>query len=371
MEGLPIDVRLRILGNVLKHQQNDLKNQGSSLKDSSQRSKSREKDAEQKSEGSANERAVCVVMSKDRAFQLQECLRSLIIFSSTTTEKGKPQGFHSIYVLCHVRERFKKSYERVRDRFPSVKFLYDTKPGDFSTNLLSLVQRHSNDLICFVVDDMVFFREFSVEEIVESLRNPKVLGYQLGLHPNVKYCHPRDAKSIPPTNMEKCGKESVCFRRILGTGDWNYPWNLCGGTYRGKHVILILNSISGTDNTKKAFDHPNNLEVNGNLAVAKIGLGEKHPLSTCPSQPVSSVVTVNRVQDIYKNRIYDLPKPQTQDIKKQDGSVESLDRLLWEGYQLELRAYKDAKPTSVHVGMLALERSSTCTSSTLIGRIVK
>eukprot|EP00954_Amorphochlora_amoebiformis_P012186 951549-Amorphochlora_amoeboformis.AAC.1 len=71
MEGLPIDVRLRILGNVLKHQQNDLKNQGSSLKDSSQRSKSREKDAEQKSEGSANERAVCVVMSKDRAFQLQ------------------------------------------------------------------------------------------------------------------------------------------------------------------------------------------------------------------------------------------------------------------------------------------------------------
>mmetsp|Transcript_9283 Transcript_9283/g.12768 ORF Transcript_9283/g.12768 Transcript_9283/m.12768 type:complete len:198 (-) Transcript_9283:192-785(-) len=169
---------------------------------------------------------------------------------------------------------------------------------------------------------------------------------------------------------------SVVFRRCLGSEDWNYPWNLCGGIYRGTDVMTVLENLSGCtlkgrnkgEANKHSFDHPNHLEVNGNKAVVELGIDSKRPFSACPAKAVASVVTINRVQDVYKNRIYSTKtthKTQEEGVVRvvesagsdsnvDPGSTESLDSLLWKGFTFDLEAYKeiDPAPKSVHIGLL-------------------
>jgi len=120
--------------------------------------------------------------------------------------------------------------------------------------------------------------------------------------------------------------------------------------------------------------------VNGNIAVDALGLANKRPFACCPEKAVSAVVTINRVQDVYNNPVYtcqmgstgaasDLPSKVSTasekttsnqlDLKKEgdsddQGGVQQLDRLFWDGRELSLESYRSLNLTSVHIGHLLL-----------------
>ena len=49
---------------------------------------------------------------------------------------------------------------------------------------------------------------------------------------------------------------------------------------------------------------PNTFEFEGNKAIKFNMLAKSHPYSLCLNTPVTTVITVNKVQDIYKTPVY-------------------------------------------------------------------
>ena len=85
-----------------------------------------------------------------------------------------------------------------------------------------------------------------------------------------------------------------------------------------------------------------------------IALIRKKTLCACPSYPTMSVITVNRVQDVFKNRIYE-------DTNNVECHIMKLNDYMLENRNIDLDHYRKSLFTSVHVGDLVL------TSETLKG----
>ena len=286
-----------------------------------------------------------IFMSKDRAFQLRECARTFVAHAARGADRVREMHvlWDAIPSLEASYQTLQREWQREVGQFRRSKSLVGGRPssgssvsrgvrvafhrdgkGGFASTLQRICEENKASVILFVVDDMLFYRDFSLDSLESCLaKDSKVLAYHLGLHPGVTYCHPADAKAVPPPFVGR-GNDSVVFRRVLGSQDWNYPWNLCGGAYRGADVAAILAAIVKAKG-EQGIAHPNRLEVNGNAAVTATGyaalrspshafrvsnccfchrLHTKCPLSACPNRAVSSVITINRVQDVYKNRIY-------------------------------------------------------------------
>lgn len=80
--------------------------------------------------------------------------------------------------------------------------------------------------------------------------------------------------------------------------DWKYPFDLCGGLYRVSDVLEILNESSSP------ITNPNMFELIGNQYYWS-KLSKTRSCAFCPSNPMLSVVTVNRVQDTFDVPIFD------------------------------------------------------------------
>ena len=92
------------------------------------------------------------------------------------------------------------------------------------------------------------------------------------------------------------------FRRSETELDWNYPFDFCGSIYRLQSVIDVISKFQSASKILK----PNTFEFEGNKAIKLNLLAKSHPYSLCMNRPCMTVITVNRVQDIYKNPIYKL-----------------------------------------------------------------
>eukprot|EP01123_Difflugia_compressa_P009208 TRINITY_DN2985_c0_g1_i1.p1 TRINITY_DN2985_c0_g1~~TRINITY_DN2985_c0_g1_i1.p1 ORF type:complete len:116 (-),score=22.82 TRINITY_DN2985_c0_g1_i1:7-330(-) len=98
---------------------------------------------------------------------------------------------------------------------------------------------------------------------------------------------------------------------------------------------------------REGISHPNKLEVCGGRLFSQ----RKHPkhqlkYCLCLSKPVLSVVTVNRVQDVCTNPIFD------------EIDVETLDKYFWDERQFDLNHYqqKCKQFNSVHIGDFVLSK---------------
>ncbi len=66
-------------------------------------------------------------------------------------------------------------------------------------------------------------------------------------------------------------------------------------------VVSIVESIEDQDKIKK----PNQFEFLGNLAIKKNPGLASQALCICLNQPVMTVITVNKVQDVYDTPVYE------------------------------------------------------------------
>lgn len=98
----------------------------------------------------------------------------------------------------------------------------------------------------------------------------------------------------------------------------------------------------------QGISHPNRLEdcgekvVHGNHCEAFM-----KPMCACSKGPVASAVVINRVQELFKNPVYE----------ESGVTVEELDTLFRDGRQYNLEHYKDSAFSAMHIGDFVLDDS--------------
>jgi len=86
--------------------------------------------------------------------------------------------------------------------------------------------------------------------------------------------------------------------------DWNYPFDFCGSIYRSSHVQSILSHM--VDCYPDKICRPNHFEFFGNKIVVEFKIADEFPCCLSLNFPCLTVVTVNKVQEIYSTPVYQL-----------------------------------------------------------------
>lgn len=270
-----------------------------------------------------------ICFSKDRTFQLKEYLRTLINALNSTISVN-------IHVLWTASPEFEGSYKSLISMFPDVTFHQEY---DFSAQLIELVQK-AQKYILWGVDDVLYYNTIPLDTIVDTMSSDRsILSTILKLSPNITYCHPSNAESSPPKEFYTFPSGTLLkYDRTQCTQDWNYPFDLCGSIMHKEDVISLFEAIQdhyGID----ALSHPNKLESAGDkiLREYKTQISDKKHCM-CMKEQILSVITVNIVQDVCKNPIYD------------EIDLKTMDEYFRKGYELDLDYYRNIKFNSVHIG---------------------
>ena len=285
--------------------------------------------------------------SKNRPFQLREALRS---FNKHAQYDASRVDVVQYVLYTSSSAMTTSQYTAVASSYPAVQFIPETS---FGSDLMKLFDSfpvsdssHALASILFVVDDVLFVRDFAVSEALTALSaDTGVFSYQWKLHPGVWYNQPADSCCRRPTfSLVPTCPVSLAFSVGDGDGDWSYPWDLCGSMYRlsdAKTVVAELHAASALN-----VSHPNRLECSGHAHVMATRPGVR---VCCPVQPVLYVITINRVQDVFENSVF---SPGSSDSSS---SLEELNALVADPTaQLDDAWYRSHDFPCVHIGALRL-----------------
>ena len=99
-----------------------------------------------------------ICFSKDRPFQLQQLIQSVLKFWI---------GQYDYFILYQTSsDKFEKAYKYLINElsiYSNIHFIKETK---FSLNLFNLINSSKSNYICFHVDDMIFYRLFDIQQIL-------------------------------------------------------------------------------------------------------------------------------------------------------------------------------------------------------------
>jgi hypothetical protein len=157
---------------------------------------------------------------------LKEYLRTLLQYALKNIEL-------TVYVLYLTTPPYTKSYEKLAEMFPQVKFV---REHNFASQLKELLNK-SGDYILWGVDDVYYYNPVDFKAHVEYMNDhPDILCSHFRLSPNVTYCHPADSHSKVPSGSPVAessdGNTILKYDRTEGTNDWNYPFELCATLMR-------------------------------------------------------------------------------------------------------------------------------------------
>ena len=282
-------------------------------------------------------RTRCVVFSKDRAFQLRCLLRSLkrnVTVDETLVLWRADDGAAAA------------AYAGVAREFEGATFAREAGSAELRA---AVAEAATNvDFVLFLVDDALLLRPVDLRACARALAGrPDALAAHLRLSPCVSWSHAASKAcappsfELPPSAVGGTPGDVLFFDRRGAAGDWNYPWDLCGGLYRAEDAAAILGAVGDA-----ALGHPNRLEAAGDAALkrgALKALGARRPRCACLAAPALTCVTVNRVQDVYAAPVY--------------GGAPTLDALNARcgdpTADLDADHYRLARFDSVHVGDFA------------------
>ena len=323
--------------------------------------------------------------SRDRAFQLHEALRTFALFERSPVCAARVE--HAVLYRCsdapHAR-----AYRELQRRHPHVALEAESAlmpsvgdgGGGFSSQLRALVAARPHcRFVLFCVDDALFFAPFSLSSAAALMdARSAVLAVQLALHPGLRFHQPTASALSLPAWVERLDHATLPWRLFehtagAGSHDFRYPFSLTASLYRRTDVEAILD---GLHERALPCHAPNLLEAAGAALIATdaavpallrpylpppspssaSSLSLRRPLCACPDGPVCAVLTVNRVQHIYRNPVCST---------EEDCSAEGLLRL-WERGEdddaLDEARYADAaragRLISVHIGEWYTRRSA-------------
>ena len=284
-----------------------------------------------------------VCFSKERPFQLCECLSSL----SQTVVPHDSYDLHTNVILDP--KNYETHYMEVERRHPGVDFLYETKETDFLLLLHQILSPSSSSsssspsFVLFLVDDLIFHSSVNLIDFLTLLNHdPSLFNAHLKLHPGIQFSHPASKVNVPPQlHAFPSSSSALQFSLIEGTGDWAYPIDLCGGLYRTADLLSLL-SHSRSHLDILPIRNPNTLEVSLNKAFQSSPelCMHKYSSSLCSSSPLLYVLTINRVQTTYNVPIYNSAY----------NDLELLNSFLYSERHFDLSKYAAMLSSSVHIG---------------------
>ena len=336
--------------------------------------------------------------SKDRPLQLAEAIRTFTRFAEL------PHNGYVRHVVLYACTTFEQArcYSSLAAALPDVVFVDEmTAPrpshdsshplshdiprqSHFSAHLRHIVDLSAASFVLLCVDDVLFVEQFSLSAILPLFASPSLLSYHLALHPGLRFHHPSSTPltlptfTSPPSDRPSHSLPSLLFSHSSGTGshDFRYPFSLVASIYRLADVRLLVRYL--LQSATLPCGHPNLLESSGNALIATraslpaavqaflptpspsdpSALTVLRPLSGLPSRPVCVVVTVNRVQSVYCNAVFE----------SVDGGVDAmLRRFQAGGWQLDEAKYGEMAQqghfTSAHVGELLWKHTAAAAVS--------
>jgi hypothetical protein len=176
----------------------------------------------------------CIVFSKDRAMQLDACLRSI--------ERSAPYAGQIVVVYHATTPEFAKGY-RMLDPGDSVRLV--PQSNDFRGDVMNALDPDSECTV-FHTDDDVFFRTPPTAPVLP----PGFAAFSLRLGQNTTYCYTlHRPQPMPTTNTEG---PLMAWDWTRAKDDFSYPLSL-DGHILSTHLLLRLLR-------RARFANPNQLE---------------------------------------------------------------------------------------------------------------
>jgi hypothetical protein len=220
-------------------------------------------------------RMITVIFSKDRSLQLDATLRSLYLNCDEYLD------IHVLYTCSN--ERHENSYKNLEKKHKFVKFVREI---DFKADLLKLI--HDKMYILFVVDDTVFTKKFSAQEIIDTLDiNQDAIGFSLRLGINTTNCYTQNKPQIMPPSVK-----IIMYGWIGADYDFGYPLELSSTIMRIDDISPVLQNLP--------YNNPNELEW---MMYCALDVFKKYkPLLLCYQESVAFSLPLNKVQTTNNNR---------------------------------------------------------------------
>jgi hypothetical protein len=301
-----------------------------------------------------------IVFSKDRAFQLEACLRTLFAQCSDAADvpirilwtASNSEHRQSYAILCEAFRKFARLQfiEESSFRFDLIIILGNLPRGSWRERMVRLLQKgeaswsrslvqaginlllRPEPAVLFAVDDTLFLRSFHFAQCSRHLLvkdDCVAFSLRLGLGLTRFYMGDRDQKVPELTPVDK-DSQVYQFRWTEADGDFAYPLEISSSLLK---LNLILSRL-----LRKKWHSPNTLE----LALANMAgrYRRKHPMLLTFREPRAVAAPLNMVQqDFTGNRFGG----------KECHRPEALCRLFLEGGRADLSGLNQMHHTSVHM----------------------
>ena len=200
-----------------------------------------------------------------------------------------------------------------------------------------------------MVDDMLFFKSVDLLQILQILDKERSYLYtaHLKLQPGINYSHTTDKIISQLPRFKRYQNDYFVFDRTQSELDWNYPFDFCGSVYLLERVVKVIESIDDQQKIRK----PNTFEYVGNLAIKKHKLATNYCL--CLNLPVMTVITVNKVQDVYDTPVYEFKSAQDEE----SDCLEIMNQYMRDKKELDIEYYQQQMFNSVHIGDFKIKSS--------------
>ncbi|MCG8528487.1 MAG: glycosyltransferase [Opitutales bacterium] len=233
----------------------------------------------------AGRELVCLIFSKDRALQLDACLRSLQRSIRPTTLNEIP--VHVVYKCSSKLHSL--TYKNLREHWTDINWHLQR---NFLNDVKSIC--HRGEHILFLVDDTLFVNEWNVKKVQDSLlQNPDSIGFSLRLGENTSYCYALNADQRIPVFSTDEKTEINSFIWTHEEYDFAYPLEVSSSIYRSGFILNLLKGASGIRN-------PNQLEHF--LHSKREAAGVNFPKLGCFKKSVAFSNPLNLVQQQSQNR---------------------------------------------------------------------
>jgi hypothetical protein len=251
-----------------------------------------------------------IIFSKERPLQLKALLDSFLHYS-----------IDNVSVSILYKESHEISYSNLVKNYNNFNWISET---DFENDLYYLLNRDFRYTL-FLVDDVIFTRKFSLLKIEEYFsKENNVHGCQLRLGRNIE-----GAKNLI---------DALPFLKweILDTDShWGYPFDISSGIYK---TITIQRIYAELISQNLKIKNPNFFEDYFVKYYQQNPILLKDKFYFSPYFSVCLILTINRVQDEFRNRF------DTSD----DFSVSTLNNLYFDGYFLNWKKYSEFFNTYPH-----------------------
>lgn len=239
-----------------------------------------------------------IIWSKDRPIQLNLCLESLV-------KNFKEAPTSTINVVYRAStESYTKAYDSLREGWrdrelqgaPRINFIYET-----NFYLMTSMAFGYHPQTMFVVDDQVFYNEFSIHDEpfrMQRAAPDKYFTISLRLDPTKDYCYPIDQKQPIPEFSFNNG-ETIAWPWNKAQFDWGYVASLDGNVYLTNPIRSLFMKFP-----PQQMQNPNVLEMLLNTA-AQQGAVVYPPQIIAYAKAKTISVPANKVQTTFENRFED------------------------------------------------------------------